>query len=219
MSRSSSPLPGSSDSWDCESDSGTDEVLASCFSELSVNEILDQPVWSRTGFPIAEFRTLSDLESYVMKCQSLVQKELESHDYNTFGSFVRFYSAFKKSGTESLMDFVSRMDRDDLVEQSDSLSCVGLAASLLRVLRADDARIGSHYHFVSCEESVKDVGAYSIESVNNLKEHVMLSMRFRFTDEDGSERDGYILLDPGYHVPRPGMCLRNLFTCVSKLDH
>jgi len=50
---------------------------------------------------------------------------------------------------------------------------------------------------VSCEEVVKDVGSYSIESPNTTKEHVLLAMKISI-----GSRAGFVLFEPGYHVPR-----------------
>lgn len=56
---------------------------------------------------------------------------------------------------------------------------------------------------VSCEEVVKEVDSYCIESPNTLKEHVLVAIRVCIDES----RYGFVVLDPGYHVARPVVVL------------
>lgn len=92
----------------------------------------------------------------------------------------------------------------------DSLSCVGLSLALIQALRTGlGPELVPYISLVSCEESVKDIGSYSLESPNNLKEHVLVCMAFSLSESGSSTsfssmaRSGYLIWDPGYHVARP----------------
>jgi hypothetical protein len=192
----SSAADGEDESDDSE---GSRTVL---WDELTVDRVLDAPVWIE-DLPIASFASLIDFESFIIRCEDVIQRQLLAFDYNTISSFNKFYQSYKKSGEDSLLDFVSDYD-EDLVEQEDSLSCVGLSMALIRELQQKEKKYGQCFTTVSCEEAVKDVGAYYIGSPNNLKEHVIVAVRVSLDVAGESPRTGYILMDPGYHVSRPG---------------
>jgi hypothetical protein len=179
---------------------------------LTVDSVLQPPIWSH-DLKLTSFSSLTALEDYLMQLQDVVQQELVRHDYNTFTSFVGFYQDYMKYKSNereienagmkhgSFLNFVNKYD--NLKEETGSLSCVGLSESLIaKVGRLLGGRFEGHVSLVSCEEVVKDVGSYSIDSPNNLKEHVMIAMKICLRDE-GRDRSGFILMDPGYHVARP----------------
>lgn len=176
--------------------------------------MLDEPVWSE-DLPLASFDSLTDFESFVIRCEDVAQRQLLEHDYNTFSPFHKFYQSFRKSGEDSLLDFVTGY-KEDLVEPMDSLSCVGLSTVLMQELKSKEGKYADCFCQVSCEEAIKDVGAYSIGSPNNLKEHILVAIRFSLpaSRPDESPRHGYVLFDPGYHVARPGE--RIIFTTANE---
>ena len=205
-------------------DIGKRSSLSSSSSEdwdsLTVDNVLQPPVWSH-DLKTVSFTSLTSLEDYLMQCQDVIQQELVLHDYNTFSSFVTFYEDYQKyrkekeieketielNGNEksktsaSFLDFVNKYE--NLKEETGSLSCVGLSSSLItRVGQLQGGKFAGSIALVSCEEVVKDVGSYSIDSPNNLKEHVMVAVKISLRDS-GRERIGFILMDPGYHVARP----------------
>lgn len=168
---------------------------------LTVEQVLDTPVWSgKLREAIFPEKNLIQLEDFLMRSQDILQKELEAHDYDTFSSFIGFYQNFRLSN-QSLVQFVSRYDKDLRENEETGLSCVGLSLSLLERIQKSEPELGFHLSIVSCEEVVKEIGSYCMNSPNTLKEHVLLAMRIRI----GNHRRGYILFDPGYHVSRPGM--------------
>lgn len=192
----SSAADGEDESDDSE---GSRTVL---WDELTVDRLLDAPAWIE-DLPIASFTSLIDFESFIIRCQEVIQKQLLAFDYNTISSFNKFYQSYKNSGKDSLLEFVTDQN-EDLVEQEDSLSCVGLSMALIQELQQKEKRYGHCFTTVSCEEAVKDVGAYYIGSPNNLKEHVIVAIRISLHEAGEVPRSGYILMDPGYHVSRPG---------------
>jgi len=76
---------------------------------------------------------------------------------------------------------------------------VGLALSLIQKLRQAHPGLRNSIGPVSCEEAVKDVGSYCMQSPNNVKEHILVAIRVCIQNN----RYGFVLLDPGYHVARP----------------
>ena len=144
--------------------------------------------------------SLEEFEEFLIECENVLQRELESNAYNTFHSFLQFYHNFKKAKKNNkslrLIAFVSNY-RSHI--SKDSLSCVGLSISLIRKLRQMYPKLSRSIALVSCEEAVKDTGAYSMESPNNVKEHVLIAIRINIENK----RSGFVLLDPGYHVSRP----------------
>lgn len=214
------------------SSSCTDDTLSSCedgeeesddsegrssvlWNELTVDRVLDAPVWIQ-DLPVASFAHLIEFESFIIRCQDVIQRQMVAHDYNTISPFNKFHQSFRQSGKDSLLDFVSGYT-DDLVEQQDSLSCVGLSLALIQELQRTENRYSHCFAHVSCEEVIKDVGAYSIGSPNNLKEHVIVAVRISLAPlRAGDERRaGFVLMDPGYHVARPGLFARFLVSLCS----
>lgn len=170
--------------------------------ELTVEQVLDVPVWSH-DIKEAKFASLQLFEDYLIQCENVLQQELSSYDYNTFNSFVQFFQNYKKAKKHSkslrLIPFVSNYKSRI---SKDSLSCVGLSISLIRKLRQMSPKLCRSISLVSCEEAVKDTGAYSMESPNNVKEHVLVCIRASI-GVGIDKRSGFVLLDPGYHIARP----------------
>jgi len=180
---------------DCESTNSWDH--------LTVDDVLDTPVWN-DDLKVANFASLTSLEDFVMRTQDVIQQELLTHDYNTFTPFAQFYKDYRKaSERQSFLHFVTGYS--NLTEEKGSLSCVGLSLSLIERVRKLDSKYADCITLVSCEEVVKDVGSYTINSPNNLKEHVMVAMKIGLEEK----RDGFILMDPGYHVSRPVVIMKD----------
>lgn len=166
--------------------------------ELTVEQVLDVPIWSGL-LKAAKFDDLMSFEDFLMRSQNVLQLELASQDYDTFTSFIDFYKCHKDSGKD-FVSFVSGYNEGLLGSlDGDGLSCVGLSIRLMEKLASSDPRIRRNLALVSCEEVVKDIGSYCMESPNALKEHVLIALQVLI---DGNRR-GYVLFDPGYHVPRP----------------
>lgn len=127
---------------------------------------------------------------------------MESHPYNTFGSFIHFYDAFLKQG-RSLKEFYQSYEPVILPE---SLSCVGLGCSLMDSMKQSFdycyPGLKCALFIASCEEVIMDVDLYTSFSPpsksTSVKEHVLVVLKFLLEG-----REGYIVLDPGYHVNIP----------------
>lgn len=193
---------------DCQEDSEKDASLD--WNELTVEQVLDVPIWSGL-LKAVEFDDMMTFEDFLMRSQNILQLELASRDYDTFTSFIDFYNGFKASG-KSFVPFVSGYN-DDLLGslEGDGLSCVGLSVRLMGKLTESDLRIRNHLGLVSCEEVVKDVGSYCMESPNAVKEHVLVALHIVV---EGNRR-GYVLFDPGYHVARPGEEYKLRILCLT----
>ncbi len=167
--------------------------------DLTVEQVLDIPFWSHEPQE-AKFSSLRQFEDFYISCENILQHELQSYDYNTFNAFIQFYQNYKKAKKSnksiSLINFISDYKTRICKE---SLSCVGLSLSLIKKLRQTNPLYARSIALVSCEEAVKDTGAYSMESPNNVKEHVLVCIRINID----KKRSGFVLLDPGYHVSRP----------------
>jgi len=162
---------------------------------------LPEPQWGSEPEPL-EFSSLVTFQFFLQELRLILSAELESHPYNTVGSFLAFYDAFVKQD-QPLEDFY-RCYQPTIIP--DSLSCVGLGCSLVErmksVLSNCYPELKSALFIASCEEMVMDVDAYvnvSPPSMStSVKEHVLVVLRVMV-----EEREGYIVLDPGYHVNIP----------------
>lgn len=129
------------------------------------------------------------------------QHELAAHHYDTLTSLIQFHADFRQSGLP-LVNFVSGYNKD---LSNLGLSCVGLSLSLMKKLRQSLPAYAHCVSLVSCEEVVKEVDSYCIESPNTLKEHVLVAIRVCIDES----RYGFVVLDPGYHVARPAVVLQD----------
>lgn len=170
---------------------------------LPVSQLLHPPLWLGE-IKQASFSSLTELEDFLIICEDILQQEIDNKVYNTFSSFLRFYDDYKHQGyvSDSLVSFVSSY-RTQL--NKDGLSCVGLALSLLTKLRPIFPRLSDSFALVSCEEVVDDIENYCIYSPNTKKEHVLVAMRI-VVDQN---RPGIVLLDPGYHLSRPVIAMKD----------
>lgn len=162
---------------------------------------LPKPEWGNEP-EYLEFSSLVTFQLFLEELKLILANELESHPYNTFGSFIEFYDAFLKQG-RPLEEFYEIYEPKILQE---SLSCVGLGCSLMDSMKAS---FGNCYpglkcalFIASCEEVVLDVDTYTAFSVpsesTSVKEHVLVVLKVMVEG-----REGYIVLDPGYHVNIP----------------
>lgn len=128
---------------------------------------------------------------------------LDETHYNTANNFIDFFTSFKKSKTTDLRKFyqnyVPPINRRYHM-------CVSLAMEI--VARCSDVcpSLAEHFYLVSCEEAVEASAPYIEHCQENgmenalyslEKEHALIAMRINVAG-----RDGYMVLDPGYHVAR-----------------
>lgn len=177
-------------------------MTSSFLESLTLEGILDAPKWT-SDLVATHFDTLASFNAFLLRAQDLIQQELFAHDYNTFTPFVDFYHKYDTSSCKSLVDFVKKFN--DLTEKEDGLSCVGLSIRLLEKMQKHERRLGGCLAIVSCEEAVKDIGSYTIDAPDSLKEHVLLLAKVVLE----KDRIGYVLMDPGYHVSRPVVIMQD----------
>ncbi|XP_073978782.1 uncharacterized protein [Rhodnius prolixus] len=136
-----------------------------------------------------------------------VQRLIQQDNYNTIGNFVRFYDDYLATSLIYHPELLrlSNFYRNYVPQLLDTeKTCVGLGLSLLHRLNREFGP-SPGIHLVSSEEGVEDLMPYrdvhpsKVEGTE--KEHVMVCMRVCI-EEDGQERRGVLLLDPGYHVAR-----------------
>lgn len=200
---------------------GDKDVLQLQLETIPVSKILNPAVWSTELTPI-NFADLSALEDFLIASEALLQQELEEKVYNTFTPFVRFHNDYQEfnirkknianrhssgpaSVSSSLLSFLTTHHQSQLY--MDGLSCVGMAIDLFNKLRVAFPERSDSFALVSCEEVVDDPSNYCIHSPNTKKEHVMVAARIALEDSD--PRLGIVLLDPGYHINRPIVAMKD----------
>ncbi|GFT32447.1 uncharacterized protein NPIL_103091 [Nephila pilipes] len=162
---------------------------------------LPEPKWGSEPEHL-EFSSLVTFEFFLEELRDILASELESHPYNTVGSFLAFYDAFLKQGLP-LDEFYRHYEPEIL---PDSLSCVGLGCSLIKNMKSvmENCYPGlkSSLFLASCEEMVTEIDTYISCSPPSqslsVKEHVLVVLKVLVEG-----REGYIVLDPGYHVNIP----------------
>ncbi|GIX69726.1 uncharacterized protein CEXT_62311 [Caerostris extrusa] len=162
---------------------------------------LPEPQWGSEP-DYLEFSSQVTLEFFLEELRDILASELESHSYNTVGSFLEFYDDFSRQSLP-LCDFYRGYNAKILPE---SMSCVGLGCSLMEHMKSVMGNcypeMKSALFLASCEEMVSEIDIYTSSSPPSqsfsVKEHVLVVLKIRMEG-----RDGYILLDPGYHVNIP----------------
>lgn len=126
---------------------------------------------------------------------------LEETPYNTISNFIDFYKTFKKSKLNDLNEFYKSYNPP--INRHDHM-CVSLAMEIVHRLSVKCPGLNSKLYLVSCEEHVESISKYIFNcnrfNIENAaysleKEHLLVAMRIQI-----AEREGIMLLDPGYHV-------------------
>lgn len=128
---------------------------------------------------------------------------LENTHYNTLNLFIDFYKAFKQTRRSDLKSFfqfyaipINRRHH----------MCVSLAMEIFTQIVEIFPDFANYFYLVSCEEQVVDLPDYiehceqhgiNSHDANVEKEHSMVVMKISVAG-----REGYMVLDPGYHVAR-----------------
>lgn len=178
--------------------------------EPNVPALLDIGSYWSEELEVAEFETLNQFEQYLIKWEDILGQQLEEYDYNTFSAFNHLYRLYLHSG-QKFPDFLEKYEAEPSL---DSMSCIGMSLVLLNKLSTIDSKYGPMYGMVSCEEKIDVVEnngqlrhKYMLNSNDNMiKEHGLLCLKFRLTKE---ERSGFVLLDPGYHISRPIVVMKD----------
>lgn len=163
---------------------------------LTLSDILQAPKWTR-DLQAVQFDSLESFNALLGRLQVILEEEIINNDYNTFTQFADFYHKYHTNDSGRLIDFLIHLN--DLTEQDDSLSCVGMSKQLLANIIKRERKLNGSLALVSCEEKVKDIESYEINGPDSLKEHVLLLVKITLEDT----RVGYILMDPGFHLTRP----------------
>ncbi|KAK9506195.1 hypothetical protein O3M35_008174 [Rhynocoris fuscipes] len=145
-------------------------------------------------------------ERIALDMELTVQRLIQQDNYNTVGNFIRFYNDYRDTSIcnpseVSLSEFYRRYV-PHLIDTE--MTCVGLGLALLKRLDREFGPSPGTY-LVSSEEGVEDLSPYKNTHPSHVegteKEHVMVCMKVCIED-NGKERRGVLLLDPGYHVAR-----------------
>ncbi|CAG2111483.1 unnamed protein product [Medioppia subpectinata] len=185
--------------WNALAAVDSSTAVAAVADELTVEQVLDVPEWADHELLEARFPELNLFEEFTMECEHTLQQELVTYDYNTFTAFVRMYRNYRRAADHTGVPLIDYLSKYRSRVERDSMSCVGMSVALVKRLRQQYPRFARSVGLVSCEEAVRDAGAYSIKSANNVKEHNLVCVRVLVE----GRRRGYVLLDPGYHVSRP----------------
>jgi hypothetical protein len=163
------------------------------------------PIWGTQLPEEAHFNDVTEYEGFAGLVELVSQQTVAAHKYNTTDNFIRFYRAFKKSKIDSLDSFY-REYQPPITPCH--YTCVGLAYELIYRLNnflPQHLESAKKFYLVSCEESIETIGSY-VENVPPdkkvvEKEHVLVCLKIRIGDSI-TGRQGFLLLDPGYHVSR-----------------
>lgn len=141
-------------------------------------------------------------EDLATRAEALLRKLLVTDNYDSVSNLISLYDAFERSD-EPLYDVYEKYSPPIRAKKH---TCVGLGLELMRRWRGLDKEFSGFAGataLLSCEEAVVDVREYVTSGdspaavIEAEKEHVMVGVQIRI---DG--RQGLLLADPGYHVPR-----------------
>ncbi|XP_013791242.1 uncharacterized protein LOC106475093 [Limulus polyphemus] len=148
------------------------------------------------------FSEQTTIMGFIKDIEVILKEQLRKFPYNTMGNFLKFYEDFKQQDTLSLVPFF--VHYKPIVLQK-SLSCVGLSCCLISaILKSHIVRNFPNLKFclfrVSCEECISELDLVCLSSPKPeaLKEHVLVAIKIKLEN-----REGVILLDPGYHIGIP----------------
>lgn len=141
-------------------------------------------------------------EDLATRAEALLRKLLVTDNYDSVSNLISLYDAFDRSD-EPLYDVYEKYSPPIRAKKH---TCVGLGLELMkrwRGLNKEFPGFAGATALLSCEEAVVDVREYVTSGdspasvIEAEKEHVMVGVQIRI---DG--RQGLLLADPGYHVPR-----------------
>lgn len=180
--------------------SSFDQVLKGPWSK---NQPLPLPLWDHGQKPTLIIDKIYAYEDIVAIIETTLQHMIQETHYDTVNNFIHFYQSFKKSHMTNL-DAFFRNYTPSINRQNHM--CVSLGMEIITRIATLRPDLADFLYLVSCEEAVENATTYvenchqtNIDSVawSLEKEHVLVAMKIRI-----GERDGFLLLDPGYHVAR-----------------
>jgi len=145
--------------------------------------------------------------TFIQDLEPIVQKQLEEHNYDAVGGFIKFYQAYQKNRDVSFDTFFREYDGPITDEH---YTCVGLAMDLLSKIQINLKRaypdIVSKFFIASCEGEYD--GGYTKNSPPPLyfvlKEHITLGLNINVNG-----RSGRIILDPGYQASKAVVVMKD----------
>ncbi|XP_035705049.1 uncharacterized protein LOC110847209 [Folsomia candida] len=183
-----------------EEDVQEQEVL---IHDWPVGRPLPYPQWDQRPPKVVHFENVLEYEAFAGLVELVSQRVVSGHKYNTVDNFIRFYRAFKKSKMDSLESFY-RQYQSPITPCH--YTCVGLAHELISQINATLPTrhpAAGKFYVTSCEEAIETTEEYIKNTPPDKeiveKEHVSVCLKIMI----GHNRNGCMLLDPGYHVSRP----------------
>ncbi|XP_030375622.1 uncharacterized protein LOC115624913, partial [Scaptodrosophila lebanonensis] len=152
---------------------------------------------------VLRFDNVWQYEDFNAIVETALQRMLEETHYNTVNLFIDFYRSFKRTRRSDLRSFFQFYDVP--INRRDHM-CVSLAFEIMARLVELFPVLAHYLYVVSCEEQVVQLSdyieldeEYGLNSADAAveKEHAMAAMRIAI-----GEREGVMILDPGYHVGR-----------------
>ncbi|XP_032780114.2 uncharacterized protein LOC116918502, partial [Daphnia magna] len=164
---------------------------------------LPYPAWGaiKTRLHVASLERFHEL---ILALTTCVEDQLKTHCYNTVGNFLTFFESYKnrKDLTQSLESFYHEYNPPITPKHH---TCVGLGLDLAgRIVELEQTYpgISSALFLASCEEDIGNVNRYvstpTPDTRTSEKEHVVIALNISLEG-----RVGVLILDTGYHVPRP----------------
>uniref|UniRef100_A0A1I8P0V7 Uncharacterized protein n=1 Tax=Stomoxys calcitrans TaxID=35570 RepID=A0A1I8P0V7_STOCA len=153
---------------------------------------------------ILHFDSVWQYEDLIAIIETKLQRMLEETHYDTIHLFNAFYEAFKRTRRSDLKSFYQFYD---IPINRRHHMCVSLAMEIMARIVELFPVLQHYLYIVSCEEQVaslaeyietaEEVGGLNSPHANVEKEHAMVAMKISI-----SGREGFLILDPGYHVGR-----------------
>lgn len=166
---------------------------------------LPLPLWNHSQKPTLIIDKIYAYEDIVAIIETTLQYMIQETHYDTVNNFIHFYQSFKKSHLTNLDAFFRNYNVESSINRQNHM-CVSLGMEIIARIATLRPDLSDYFYLVSCEEAVENAVIYienchqtNIDSVawTLEKEHVLVAMKIRIGD-----RDGIVLLDPGYHVAR-----------------
>lgn len=172
---------------------------------------LPLPDWSPEAKETLKFDNVWQYEEMNAIIEAKLHRMLETTHYNTVNNFIDFYKAFKKTRRSDLKSFFQFYD---IPINRRHHMCVSLAMEIIIRILEIFPDIAKYLYIVSCEEAVVQP-QYYIDTCNQVglnaansnveKEHSLVAMKISIAG-----RQGFMVLDPGYHVARAATVMKDL---------
>lgn len=171
---------------------------------------LPYPAWGDVT-PRLFINSIDQFHQLADALTNCVQRQLETHCYNTIGNFLTLYEHYQgRSQSAETLEDLFREYTPPITDKHHT--CVGLGLDMKRrIQELEEVHPGirSALFLASCEEDIGNVNRYvstpTPDTRTSEKEHVVISLKI-----DLQGRIGVILLDPGYHVAHPVIVMEDM---------